>query len=139
MRKLSILVLATAFLAGCGGGSMPFVPPHNAGDVADGRQSANSSPLEHVTTTVGPSSFTFGGYTWQTHAWNAPSVGNKNGNVGTFVKSNFSIGSELVLTLKQVRSGSTIYSYGAEVGTTHAFQYGTFEFTSRVVNVYSGS
>jgi hypothetical protein len=139
MKKLSILVLATAFLAGCGGGSMPFVPPHNAGDVADGRQSANSLPLEHVTTVSGPSSFTFGGYTWQTHAWNAPPVGNKNGNVGTFVKANVSIGSELVLTLKQTRSGSTILSSGAEVGTTRNFQYGTFQFTSRVVNVASGS
>jgi beta-glucanase (GH16 family) len=137
MMRMTVLVLATLFLVGCGGGTMPFAPPHNAGDVADGRRPASSSPVGH--TTVGPSSFTFGGYTWQTHAWNAPSVGNKNGNVGTFVKSNVSIGSELVLTLKQVRSGSTIYSYGAEVGTTHAFQYGTFEFTSRVVNVYSGS
>jgi len=32
---------------------MPFVLPHNAGDVADGRQSANSSPLELVTAVTG--------------------------------------------------------------------------------------
>jgi hypothetical protein len=137
MKRLSILVLATAFLVGCGGGSMPFVPPHNAGDVADGKKSANSSPVDHTVT--GPSSFTFGGYTWQTHAWNAPPVGNLNGNVGTFAKANVSIGSELVLTLKQTRSGSKILSSGAEVGTTRTFTYGTFEFTSRVVNVASGS
>src|ERR1700680_3882503 len=93
MMKMTVLVLATLFLVGCGGGTMPFAPPHNAGDVADGKKPANSSPTSHAVT--GPSSFTFGGYTWQTHAWNAPPVGNKNGNVGTFVKSNVSIGSEL--------------------------------------------
>jgi beta-glucanase (GH16 family) len=97
---------------------------------------ADSSPVSRVT---GPSSFSFGGYTWQTHAWNAPPVGNTNGNVGTFAKANVAIGSELVLTLKQTRSGSKILSSGAEVGTTRTFTYGTFEFTSRVVNVASGS
>ena len=66
-------------------------------------------------------------------------MGNTNGNVGTFAKSNVAIGSELVLTLKQTRSGSKILSSGAEVGTTRRFTYGTFEFTSRVVNVASGS
>lgn len=115
---------------------MPFAPPHNAGDEADGRTSASDSPRAMV---VGPSQFSFGGYTWLTHGWSAPRVGNLNGNVGTFSASNVSVGSQLVLTLKQTRSGSQILSSGAEVGTKQTFTYGAFEFTSRVANVASGS
>jgi beta-glucanase (GH16 family) len=59
--------------------------------------------------------------------------------VGKFYVSNVSLGSYLVLTVKQTRSASQILSSGAEVGTTRTFNYGTFEFTSRVVNVASGS
>lgn len=139
MMRISVLVLVTLFLVGCGGGTMPFAPPHNAGDVADGKVPAGDSPVGHVTTITGPSQFTFGGYTWQTHGWSAPRVGNVNGNVGTFSSSNVSIGSYLVLSLKQTRQGSKILSSGSEVGTTRTFTYGTFEFTSRVVNVASGS
>jgi hypothetical protein len=53
---------------------MPFAPPHNAGMWRDGRVAADNSPVSRVT---GPSSFTFGGYTWQTHATNAPPVQHK--------------------------------------------------------------
>jgi beta-glucanase (GH16 family) len=88
---------------------------------------------------TGPSQFSFGGYTWETHSGSAPPVGNTNGNVGKFDPNNVSIGSELVLSLTQTQSGSTINSSGAEVMTTQTFTYGTFEFTSRVVNVLSGS
>ena len=88
---------------------------------------------------TGPSEFTFGGYTWETHNGSAPSVGNANGNVGTFDPMNVSVGSELVLSLTQTQSGSQILSSGAEVMTKQTFSYGTFEFTSRVVNVLSGS
>jgi len=116
---------------------MPFAPPHNAGDVANGKLPASGSPVDH--TVVGPTQFTFGGYTWQSHGWGAPSVGNVNGNVGKFLVSDVSLGSQLVLTLTQTRSGSQILSNGAEVGTTKSFTYGTFEFTSKVVNVASGS
>ena len=137
MMRMTVLVLATLFLVGCGGGTMPFAPPHNAGDAANGKLPASGSPVSHAI--VGPRQFTFGGYTWQSHGWSAPRVGNLNGNVGTFYVSNVSLGSELVLTLKQTRSGSQILSSGAEVGTTRTFTYGTFEFTSRVVNVASGS
>ncbi len=115
---------------------MPFVPPHNAGDEADGRSSASASPRASV---VGPSQFNFGGYTWQTHSGSAPRVGNINGNVGTFHPSNVSVGSQLVLSLRQTRQGSQILSSGSEVGTKQTFTYGTFEFTSRIANVASGS
>jgi beta-glucanase (GH16 family) len=52
---------------------------------------------------------------------------------------NVAVGSELVLSLTQIQSGSQILSSGAEVMTKQTFGYGTFEFTSRVVNVLSGS
>ena len=50
-------------------------------------------------TVTGPSTFTFSGYTWETHSGSAPPVGNANGNVGTFDPMNVSVGSELVLSL----------------------------------------
>jgi beta-glucanase (GH16 family) len=66
-------------------------------------------------------------------------VGNANGNVGTFDPMNVSVGSELVLSLTQTQNGSQILSSGSEVMTKQKFTYGTFEFTSRVDNVLSGS
>jgi beta-glucanase (GH16 family) len=138
MLRISVFVLATLFLVGCGGGNMPFAPPHNAGDEADGKLSASGS-TRLLTSLIGPRQFTFGGYTWQTHGGSAPRVGNVNGNVGTVYPSNVSVGSYLVLSLKQTRQGTQILSSGSEVGTKQAFTYGTFEFTSRVVNVASGS
>ena len=115
---------------------MPFAPPHNAGDEANGNSSSGSP---HSSVVVGPSQFSFGGYTWQTHGGSAPRVGNVNGNVGSFSPSNVSVGSQLVLTLKQTRNGSQILSSGSEVATKQTFTYGTFEFTSRVANAASGS
>ncbi len=88
---------------------------------------------------TGPSEFTFGGYTWETDSGSAPPVGNANGNVGKFDPMNVSVGSELVLSLTQTQSGSQILSSGSQVITKQKFSYGTFEFTSRVVNVLSGS
>jgi len=88
---------------------------------------------------TGPSTFTFSGYDWETHGGSAPPVGNANGNVGTFDPMNVTVGSELVLSLTQTQSGSQILSSGAEVMTLRKFGYGTFEFTSRVAGVYSGS
>ena len=52
---------------------------------------------------------------------------------------NVSVGSELVLSLTQTQQGSQIRSSGSEVMTKRTFSYGTFEFTSRVANVLSGS
>lgn len=88
---------------------------------------------------TGPSEFTFSGYDWETHNGSAPPVGNVNGNVGTFDPMNVSVGSELVLSLTQTQNGSQILSSGSEVMTKQKFTYGTFEFTSRVDNVLSGS
>jgi beta-glucanase (GH16 family) len=88
---------------------------------------------------TGPSTFEFSGYQWQTDSGTAPPVGNVNGNVGKFDPMNVSVGSELVLSLTQTQQGSTILSSGSEVVTKNTFTYGTFEFTSRVVNVLSGS
>ncbi len=62
-----------------------------------------------------------------------------NGNVGTFDPINVAVGSELVLSLTQTQNGSQILSSGSEVMTKQTFSYGTFEFTSRVDNVLSGS
>jgi beta-glucanase (GH16 family) len=62
-----------------------------------------------------------------------------NGNVGTFAPINVSVGSELALSLTQTKNGSQILSSGSEVVSKQKFSYGTFEFTSRVVNVLSGS
>jgi beta-glucanase (GH16 family) len=52
---------------------------------------------------------------------------------------NVSVGTELVLSLTQTQNGSQILSSGSEVMTKQTFSYGTFEFTSRVDNVLSGS
>ena len=62
-----------------------------------------------------------------------------NGNVGTFDPNNVTVGAELVLSLTQTQQGSQIFSSGSEVMTKQTFTYGTFEFTSRVDNVLSGS
>jgi beta-glucanase (GH16 family) len=59
--------------------------------------------------------------------------------VGTFDPNHVSLGSELVLTLTQTQQGGQILSVGAEVQTQQTFSYGTFEFTSKVSNVASGS
>ena len=59
--------------------------------------------------------------------------------MGTFDPKNVSVGAELVLSLTQTQQGSQILSSGSEVMTKQTFTYGTFEFTSRVANVLSGS
>jgi len=102
------------------------------GTSSTGSSGANAS-------VTGPTEFTFGGYTWETHGGSAPPVGNVNGNVGTFDPMNVSVGSDLVLSLTQTQNGSQILSSGSEVMTKQQFTYGTFEFTSRVDNVLSGS
>jgi beta-glucanase (GH16 family) len=135
MLRISVLLFALLLLVGCGGGNMPFTPPHNAGSTSVA-ESDSGSPESHV---VGPTTFTFSGYTWATHGGGAPPVGNTNGNVGSFNRQNVNVGSELVLTLTQTRQGTKILSSGAEVQTSRTFRYGTFEFTSRVANVRSGS
>ena len=88
---------------------------------------------------TGPSNFNFSGYDWETHNGTAPPVGNVNGNVGSFDPNNVTVGSELVLSLTQTQQGSQVLSSGSEVMTKQTFTYGTFEFTSRVDNVLSGS
>src|SRR5438876_1215754 len=129
--RTCVLVLAVLSLVGCGGGIMPFTPPHsgsNGGTSTSGSGSGTSSSgtgsgtsgsgsSGSGTSMTGPSEFTFGGYTWETHSGSAPPVGNTNGNVGTFDPMNVSVGSELVLSLTQIQSGSTILSSGSEVMT----------------------
>jgi hypothetical protein len=167
MLRTSPLLLAILFLAGCGGGSMPLTPSHSGtstsggstgtssgsgtsstGSSGSGTSSSGSSGSGSSTgssgnsgspSVVGPSEFTFSGYEWETHNGSAPPVGNVNGNVGTFDPMNVSVGSELVLSLTQSQNGSQILSSGSEVMTKQTFSYGTFEFTSRVDNVLSGS
>jgi hypothetical protein len=191
MPRITALLLLVLFLAGCGGGIMPFTPAHsgasggsgttNSGSSGSGTSSNGSSgsgtasgssgagsssgtsgsgtsssgtsstgtsstppsstppPSPTSASVTGPSEFTFSGYDWETHNGSAPPVGNANGNVGTFDPMNVSVGSELVLSLTQTQNGSQILSSGSEVMTKQKFTYGTFEFTSRVDNVLSGS
>src|SRR5437016_5961004 len=154
--RTCVLVLAVLSLVGCGGGIMPFTPPHSgsnggtstsgsgsgtsssgtgsgtsgtgtsgtgsgssgsgtSGSGTSGSGSSGSGSSGSGTSRTGPSEFTFGGYTWETHSGSAPPVGNTNGNVGTFDPMNVSVGSELVLSLTQIQSGSTILSSGSEV------------------------
>ncbi len=109
------------------------------GSSGSGTSSTGSSGNGASSPIVGPSEFTFSGYTWETHNGSAPPVGNVNGNVGTFDPMNVSVGNELALSLTQTQNGSQILSSGSEVMTKQTFTYGTFEFTSRVDNVLSGS
>ncbi len=106
---------------------------------SSGSSSTGSSGSTSSSAVVGPSEFTFSGYNWETHNGSAPPVGNVNGNVGTFDPMNVSVGGELVLSLTQAQNGSQILSSGSEVMTKQTFTYGSFEFTSRVENVLSGS
>lgn len=113
-----------------------------AGTASSGSSSGGSSSGSSGNTSssiVGPSEFNFSGYDWETHNGSAPPVGNVNGNVGTFDPMNVSVGTELALSLTQTQNGSQILSSGSEVMTKQTFTYGTFEFTSRVDNVLSGS
>src|SRR5437764_682264 len=152
MLRMSVSVLAVIFMAGCGGGSMPFVPSHSgssgngtsssSGSSGSGTSTSSGSPGTSTSGSssssspiTGPSEFTFSGYTWESHNGSAPPVGNTNGNVGTFDPKNVSVGAELVLSLTQTQQGSQILSSGSEVMTKQTFTYGTFEFTSRVANV----
>jgi hypothetical protein len=163
---MSALLLALFSLAGCGGGTMPSTPAHtgasnsggsssgssgsgtasgssgsgaSTGSSGSGTSTTGSSGSSGSASVVGPSEFNFSGYDWETHNGSAPPVGNVNGNVGTFDPMNVSVGSELVLSLTQTQNGSQILSSGSEVMTKQTFSYGTFEFTSRVDNVLSGS
>lgn len=113
-----------------------------AGTASSGSSGGGSSSGSSGNTSssiVGPSEFNFSGYDWETHNGSAPPVGNVNGNVGTFDPMNVSVGTELALSLTQTQNGSQILSSGSEVMTKQTFTYGTFEFTSRVDNVLSGS
>jgi endo-1,3-1,4-beta-glycanase ExoK len=78
------------------------------------------------------------GYTWTSSKGSAPG-GSSFGTVGTLDPEHVSVGSDVVLTLTQTTSGGQSYSVGGEVYTNQTFTYGTFEFTSRVANVASGS
>src|ERR1043165_5571620 len=117
MLRTSALLLAILFLAGCGGGTMPFTPSHSgtsggsgsstsgsgtssagsgtsssgssgsgtfssassgSGTSSSGTSSSGSSGSGSSSSTVGPSEFTFAGYTWETHNGSAPPVGNVN-------------------------------------------------------------
>jgi Glycosyl hydrolases family 16 len=111
----------------------------STGSSGSGGSGTGSSGNSGSSSLVGPSEFNFSGYDWETHNGSAPRVGNVNGNVGTFDPMNVSVGSELVLSLTQTQNGSQILSSGSEVMTKQTFSYGTFEFTSRVDNVLSGS
>ncbi len=106
---------------------------------SSGSGTSSSGPSGSGSSVIGPSEFAFSGFTWETHNGSAPPVGNVNGNLGTFDPMNVSVGSELVLSLTQTQNGSQILSSGSEVMTKQTFSYGTFEFTSRVDNVLSGS
>jgi hypothetical protein len=165
MLRMSVLLLALFSLVGCGGGTMPSTPAHtgassggsssgssgsgtasgssgsgaSTGSSGSGTSTTGSSGSSGSSSLVGPSEFNFSGYDWETHNGSAPPVGNVNGNVGTFDPMNVSVGSELVLSLTQTQNGSQILSSGSEVMTKQTFSYGTFEFTSRVDNVLSGS
>jgi len=166
MLRTAVLLLALFSLAGCGGGTMPATPAHtgdsssggsssgssgsgtasgssgsgaSTGSSGSGTSTTGSSGSSGSSSLVGPSEFNFSGYDWETHNGSAPPVGNVNGNVGTFDPMNVAVGSELVLSLTQTQNGSQILSSGSEVMTKQTFSYGTFEFTSRVDNVLSGS
>ena len=121
---------------GSSGTSSSGTGTSGSGSTGSGSTGSGSGTPTGVT---GPSTFTFSGYTWHTDSGTAPPVGNKNGNVGTFDPNNVTVGSELVLSLTQTESGSQINSSGSEVITDRTFTYGTFEFTSRVAGVFSGS
>jgi beta-glucanase (GH16 family) len=144
-NQLGAVVLATLLLASCGGGTMSSIPKPSAASPSSGSggSSGSGSPgggsPSHTSPITGPDRFTFSGYTWETHTGNAPPVGNANGNVGTLSASQVTVGNELVLALTQTQQGDQVLSEGAEVQTTDAFSYGTFEFTSQVPQAISGT
>ncbi len=125
--KLFFILLATLAAVGCGGGALSPAKTPSGGD------SVSSD------TSAGPNEFTFAGYTWEKDSGTAPPVGNVNGNSGSFLASNVSVGSDLVLTLTQLQQGGGISSSGAEVHTKQNFSYGTFEFASWVSAAVSGT
>ncbi len=156
MLRTSVLVLAIFLMAGCGGGTIPFSPIHSgsgtgssSGTSTSGSSGTSTSGSGTSTsgssgatsgsgTVAGPNQFSMWGYDWTSSQGNAPG-GTSFGTVGTLDPQQVSVGSDLVLTLTQTSQNGTIYSVGAEVYTNQTFTYGTFEFTSRVANVASGS
>ena len=49
---------------------------------------------------------------------------------------NVTVGNELALSLTQTQNGSQILSSGSEAMTKQTFTYGTFEFTSTVLQCF---
>jgi len=132
--RISILVLTTAVMAGCGASTAPPSANTSSSTASVASNSTDGAPISN-----GPNEFTFSGYTWEKDSGTAPPVGNVNGNVGTFSTSNVAVGNEIVLTLTQTQQGSEILSTGAEIHTKQTFGYGTFEFTSQVPAAVSGT
>jgi beta-glucanase (GH16 family) len=130
--QISTLILAIAVMAGCGAATT--ATPANTPSVSGSTTSAGVTP-----TSSSQNEFTFSGLTWEKDSGTAPPVGNTNGNTGAFSTANVAVGNEIVLTLTQTEQGSQILSEGAEIRTKQAFGYGTFEFTSRVSAVVSGT
>ncbi len=103
---------------------MPFTPAHSGS--SSGTSNSGSSSSTSSTGTSGSGTSSSG-----TSSGGSSSGGSDLGNRPERI---YFLG-----ILTQTQSGGQILSSGSEVMTKHTFSYGTFEFTSRVVNVLSGS
>jgi endo-1,3-1,4-beta-glycanase ExoK len=120
MLRISVLVLVVIFLAGCGGGSMPFTPPHN-----EAKAFASTGSFSYTFTSLNPN-------VWIVSNWGAPGG-------GVFRPANVDTSQGLLrLKLTQVRnSNGSISSTGGEIQSRQRFGYGTYVWVMRAASTAS--
>jgi beta-glucanase (GH16 family) len=128
---MSVLVLATLFLAGCGGGSMPFATPHNAEDAASGPDSRVLAPAG-ATFFDDFSKGKLDTSKWIASNWSAPGG-------GKFVPSylNFSSGMLRIKVTQTHTSTGAISSVGGELQSIKTLGFGTYEWVIRASSTSS--
>lgn len=137
MMRMIVLVLATLFLVGCGGGSMPFAPPHNAGEAANATLPA-SGPVSRTVAPAGATFFdNFSSGSLDTSKWIASNWSAPGG--GKFVPSylDFSSGMLRIKVTQTRTSTGAISSVGGELQSTKTLGFGTYEWVIRASSTSS--
>jgi len=128
---MSILVLATLTLAGCGGGNMPFDTPHDTENTASG-------PNSNVVAPAGATFFDdFSKGSLDTSKWIASNWGAPGG--GKFVPSNldFSSGMLRIKVTQTYTSTGGISSVGGELQSRKTLGFGTYVWVMRASSTSS--
>jgi endo-1,3-1,4-beta-glycanase ExoK len=121
MKRMSVLVLATLFLAGFGGGSIPFATPLNAAVAPAGATFFDDFSKGKLDTSK-----------WIASNWSAPGG-------GKFVPSylDFSSGMLRIKLTQTYTSSGAVSSVGGELQSTKTLGFGTYEWVMRASSTSS--